>query len=166
MLKRIAVFGAAVALTMSFPGLAQADTEPAGPAARTTVLKYSGGECEMKSDNPHWSRGAQSVIFKTRVECAGTEAPTVRITGDMFYVEGGLPGLPSDAPTRPVGHSELQQVVPIGDTVTYYTPLEDDPSKLTALGTYQGTAVGEIVAPVHSNLNPFTTARAYVVPRL
>lgn len=136
----------------------------AGPVSVST-LKYSGGECAMKTNSPHWSRGAGSAIFKTRVECKGTEPPVVRITGDMFFVEGGAPGLPSDAPARPVAHSVQDQVVPIGATITYYTPL-GGVDKLTAVGTYQGVATGEVVAPVHSNLTTETTRRSFVLPLL
>lgn len=53
--------------------------------------------------------------------------------------------------------------MPIGRTVTFYTPLENT-EQLTATGTYQGVATGEVIAPAHSKLNPFTTGRSFVTP--
>ena len=104
-----------------------------------------------------------SSIFKTRVECVGTEAPTVRITGMMNHTPSGLPGAPSQGELRTVATSVQDQVVPIGKTVTYYTPLPDA-EKLVAPGTYQGVASGEVVAPQHSNLTTETTPRVYALP--
>lgn len=129
----------------------------------TQTLSYRGGTCQLKSDLPHWTPRAGSVIFKTRVECVGTEAPTVRITGTMNYTLGGLPGAPSQGELHTVATSVQEQVVPIGKTVTYYTPLPNA-EKLVAPGTYQGVATGEVVAPQHSNLTTYTTPRTYALP--
>lgn len=170
---RISVLGTTIlassALVCSFAPTAAAAGDS---GTTTTVVRYSSnddhildGACEMKSDTPHWSTGARSVIFKTRVECIGTETPTVRITGRLNHNPDGLPLLPSDGPLTTVHTSVQDQVVPIGKTVTFYTPLKDT-DKITEAGTYQGSAVGEIVSPVHSNLNEFNTARTYVLPLL
>lgn len=161
------------ASVLTFSGLAlgallapSAHAEADGPIGeKTQTVHFRGGECQLKSDTPHYTPRAGSVIFKTRVECVGTEAPVVRINGTMLYSPAGLPGAPTDGPLQQVATSSQDQLVQIGESKTYYTPMENT-EKLTLPGTYQGVAAGEIVAPQHSNLATFTTQRNYDGPHL
>jgi hypothetical protein len=98
-------------------------------------------------ENPHFSRGAGSVIFKTRITCVGDSPPVeVRVRGTLGSVAGGSPGSPAQGPPVTRATSDLVQVVPMGGTVTYYTPELDGP-KVRGSATYVGNVLGEIVGP-------------------
>ncbi|WP_043263462.1 hypothetical protein [Streptomyces sp. CT34] len=107
--------------------------------------------CTAQVDNPHFSNGAGSVIFKARMSCtANGNVPTVnlRVWGTLGYVYGGSPGHPAQGPPSTAATSDQTQTVPTnGQQVTYYTPVPDDRRKVTAAGTYVGSVTFQIVAP-------------------
>ena len=158
---KLSAVGLAVVFGLLVTPTANAAATPSSGVTQT--VHYQGGNCQLKSDTPHWSWRAGTVLFKTRVECIGTSAPTVRITGTMNYSLAGLPGSPTTGDLRTVATSSQDQVVPIGKTATYYTPMRNT-NTLVAPGTYQGVATGEVIAPQHSNLTTEPTQRVYVAP--
>lgn len=89
--------------------------------------------CKAKADRPHWSKGAKSVIYKTRVECAGS-VPSVKVhcKGQLIYSVGGGP---STAATS----SETQIVKTDGTKATFYTP-EKGGKKVDWSGNFQGSS--------------------------
>ena len=103
--------------------------------------------CSASIENPHFSDGAGSVIFKTRITCEGDAPPVqVRVRGTLGSVAGGAPGRPAQGPPATQATSEQVRTVPMGGTATYYTPATNG-SKVRGSGTYVGNIVGEIVGP-------------------
>ncbi len=116
-------------------------------ASEPRPVKRSGVVCDAAVENPHFSRGAGSVIFKTRITCRG-DAPPVqfRLRGTLGSVAGGAPGNPAQGPPVSRATSDQTQTIPMGATVTYYTPKLDGP-KVHGSATYSGFLVGELVGP-------------------
>lgn len=103
--------------------------------------------CDAVVNNPHFSRGAESVIFKTRITCHGNGPPVqVRVRGSLGSVAGGAPGQPALGPPVVRATSDEVQTVPMGVTVTLYTP-EEGTTQVRGSRTYEGDIVGEIVGP-------------------
>ncbi|QHC22206.1 hypothetical protein [Streptomyces sp. GS7] len=107
--------------------------------------------CTAQVDNPHFSNGAGSVIFKARMSCTTNgNVPEVnlRVWGTLGAVSGGSPGHPAQGPPVPAATSDQTQTVPTnGQQVTYYTPAPDATRKIIGSGTYVGSVTFQIVAP-------------------
>ncbi|MFD4998825.1 hypothetical protein [Streptomyces buecherae] len=88
--------------------------------------------CKASADRPHWSKGAKSVIYKTRVECAGSE-PTIKVRckGQLIYAAGG-------SPSTAASSDETQSVKTDGSKTTFYTP-ETGGKKVKWSGKFQGS---------------------------
>ncbi|WP_369368284.1 hypothetical protein AB5L52_41250 [Streptomyces sp. CG4] len=145
--RRRVVLAAATLLALSAAsGTASASSGAPAPAAVDDVAV-----CTAQIDNPHFSNGAGSVIFKARMSCTTNgNVPSVnlRVRGVLGYVPGGSPGHPAQGPPGTAATSDQTQTVPTnGQQVTYYTPVPDDPKKITASGTYVGSVTFQIVAP-------------------
>lgn len=122
--------------------------------------------CSATLNNPHYSRGAASVIFKTRIACEGDTPPIqMRIFGRLGSVSGGSPGNPAAGPTVPRASSDQTQTIPMGGSATYYTPVVGG-TKVRGSATYQGDIDGQVVGPpgaIGSGPNPVSSNRVYVV---
>ncbi|WP_369393398.1 hypothetical protein AB5J72_42010 [Streptomyces sp. CG1] len=145
--RRRAVLTAATLLALSTASATAAASSRAPAAASVEDVAV----CTAQIDNPHFSNGAGSVIFKARMSCtANGNVPEVslRVWGTLGYVPGGSPGHPAQGPPGAAATSDQTQTVPTnGQQVTYYTPVPDGPKKITAAGTYVGSATFQIVAP-------------------
>ncbi|MFE0100667.1 hypothetical protein [Streptomyces sp. NPDC059009] len=145
-LRRRVTLTAAALLTLS-----AASTAATPPRAHRPASVQDVAVCTPQIDNPHFSNGAGSVIFKARMSCTTDGAiPTVnlRVQGTLGYVPGGAPGQPAQGPPSSAATSDQTQTVPTnGQQVTFYTPVPDDPKKITAGGTYVGSVTFQIVAP-------------------
>ncbi|MFD9205777.1 hypothetical protein ACFVZM_05790 [Streptomyces sioyaensis] len=105
-----------------------------GPAMAESHHRADGPPyaCKASADRPHYSKGAKSVIYKTRVECAGSmPAIEVHCKGQLMYSTGGSP---STAATS----SETQSVKTDGTKTTFYTP-EVGGKKVNWSGSFQGS---------------------------
>ncbi|MEV5877448.1 hypothetical protein AB0L75_25125 [Streptomyces sp. NPDC052101] len=145
--RRVVLTAAATLLALSTAfGTASASSRAAAPASVDDVAV-----CTTQIDNPHFSNGAGSVIFKARMSCTTNgNVPEVnlRVWGTLGYVPGGSPGHPAQGPPGAAATSDQTQTVPTnGQQVTYYTPVPDDPKKIIAAGTYVGSVTFQIVAP-------------------
>ncbi|MFI6470581.1 hypothetical protein ACIBL5_10065 [Streptomyces sp. NPDC050516] len=144
--RRRVIFTAATLLALSTASAASASPGPLRPASANDVAV-----CTAQIDNPHFSNGAGSVIVKARMSCrTDGNVPTVslRVWGTLGYVGGGSPGHPAQGPPGTAATSDQTQTVPTnGQQVTYYTPVPDDPKKITAAGTYVGSVTFQIVSP-------------------
>jgi len=113
--------------------------------------------CNGSPENPHYSRGAGSVIFKTRITChgEGVQVVQVRARGTLGSVfgepprGGSAPGGPAQGPLVTEATSDQTQNVAVnGPATTYYTPLEGPGSpKVRGSKWFQGDVTAEIVAP-------------------
>jgi hypothetical protein len=139
MVVGLAVSAVAVAST------GQAAAAPAPAQARGSV------SCDAAVMNPHFSDGAGSVIFKTRITCRG-DAPPVqfRLQGSLGSIGGGRPTGPGSPPVQgpPVQRATSDQVqeIPMGATVTFYTP-QAGGSKVRGSAWYEGNVTGQIIGP-------------------
>ncbi|MDP4511536.1 hypothetical protein [Nonomuraea turcica] len=116
--------------------------------------------CVGKADAPHWSSGADSVIYKTRVACNATVI--VRIDGALMYVAGGSLGKPASGPGQRVAESAQSQWVSAGSPRTYYTPKQDSGVHIRKSGTYYGVSRGQIIDSCCSYLDGTASSRVYV----
>lgn len=139
MVGRLSAAAAAVLLLLT---VAPASIATAAPTAVTATVV-----CDANVLNPHFSRGAGSVIFKTRITCRG-DAPPVqfRLRGDLGSVSGGAPGQAAEGPPVSRVTSDDTQTIPMGATVTFYTPLVGGP-KVRGSATYEGNVIGQLVGP-------------------
>jgi hypothetical protein len=116
----------------------------------TTLTAAGEVVCDATVDNPHYSRGGGTVIFKTRVTCRGRGAPVVqvRITGTLGSIHGSPPPSgPSSGPPVPRATSDQTQDVAVnGGTTTYYTPMVGS-NKVRGSSWYNGDISGQIVGP-------------------
>ncbi|MFI9024567.1 hypothetical protein [Streptomyces sp. NPDC053560] len=145
-LRAIAVF--ATSLTMA-GGLSAGPAMASGHHA-ADARKFV---CKASADRPHWSKGAKSVIYKTRVECAGSEPTvTVHCKGQLIYSAGGSPATAASS-------SETRSVKTDGTKTTFYTP-EAGGKKVDWSGKFQGAThctspgtsveIGDATTPVVS----------------
>jgi hypothetical protein len=140
---------------------------PDGDLVSRTSTPGSRGEiaCDLRLENPHWSSGGESVIFKSRISCHGDGPPTVtiRIIGNLGSVSGPPGPVPAQGPPVPRAHSDEAQVVSTntGQLVTYYTP-QQNREKVRGSAWYEGYVTGEMIStPVH-NIGHAATNRVYV----
>lgn len=141
-LTRSSIWVVTLAVTAALLPLVTSDPAEASPAAIRAEVS-----CDAAVNNPHFSRGALSVIFKTRITCRGDGPPVqVRVRGSLGSVAGGSPGSPAQGPPVVRATSDEIQTVPMGATITFYTP-ELGSSQVRGSRTYQGNIVGEIVGP-------------------
>jgi len=115
-------------------------------AAASTVV------CDAALENPHYSGGAESVIFKTRVTCSGNglSIVQVRIRGTLGSICGAPPrGGPAQGPlVLRATSDQIQNVTVNGGFTTYYTPMAGPGNpKVRGSGWYQGDVSGKIVGP-------------------
>ncbi len=118
---------------------------PAGTAASavaagtpTTTIKTA--YCKVTADAPHWSKGAKSVIYKTRVQCFGNIPKVqVKVNGTLVHVSGGGPNVATSS-------SETQTISTLGGKATFYTP-KTTGKKVQYSGTFQGSSSAQIVSP-------------------
>jgi hypothetical protein len=108
--------------------------------------------CDSSPENPHYSRGAGSVILKTRITCRGDgiQVVQIRVIGHLGLIFGPPPPgrPPSGPPASRATSDETQNITVNGPAKTYYTPLEGPGTpKVRGSGWYQGDVTGEIVAP-------------------
>lgn len=136
---------------------ANAEPSPARRSSGARVATFRANSragavvCEATPQNPHVSKKAKYVIFKTRVTCSGDAH--VRIQGQLTKgVEVG--------PNPVVATSDQAQSVPAGATVTYYTPKVGG-KKITGAGWYQGFITGELVSP-QGTIGSAETKRVYL----
>ncbi|MBP2054199.1 hypothetical protein J2Z21_007202 [Streptomyces griseochromogenes] len=105
-----------------------------GPAMADSLHAADGPKfvCKASADRPHWSKGAKSVIYKTRVECAGS-VPTIKAhcKGHLMYSTG-------EAPSTAATSSETRSVKTDGTKTTFYTP-EAGGKKVNWSGNFQGS---------------------------
>lgn len=150
-MRRAAIRMAAVGLTAATLALTGSATAAATPVAPAPAQARGSVTCDARVLNPHFSDGAGSVIVKTRITCRG-DAPPVqfRLQGSLGSIGGAPPSGPGSPPVQgpPVQRatSDQVQVIPMGGTATYYTPLEG-PTKVRGSGWYEGTVTGQIVGP-------------------
>ncbi|PZT72037.1 hypothetical protein DNK56_05625 [Streptomyces sp. AC1-42W] len=106
--------------------------------APTTSIKTAW--CKVTADTPHWSKGAKSVIYKTRVQCYGN-IPTVqvKVNGSLVHASGGGPNVAASS-------SETKTIKTGGGKATFYTP-KTSGRKVQYSGKFQGSSTGKIVAP-------------------
>lgn len=116
--------------------------------------------CDLRIENPHYSDGAGSVIFKSRVACQGAGPATIRIEG-FLEAFGGTPENRPPGPGRTVTSDETRIVANDGRYVTFYTPAPGG-AKMTGNGWYRGSVRGTVVAPP-GTVNSATGNDAYVV---
>ncbi|MFI8854044.1 hypothetical protein ACIGW3_28145 [Streptomyces sp. NPDC053499] len=96
--------------------------------------------CTAQVNNPHWSRGARSVIFKTRVACTGNIARVhVKVTGKLYRKSGSKWHAVA-------GSKETKVKATNGKVSTYYTPRPSG-RKATLDGTYKGKITVQITSP-------------------
>ena len=122
------------AIAISAMSLIMAGGLTTGPAMADSAHAADGPKfaCKASADRPHWSKGAKSVIYKTRVECAGN-VPTVKVhcKGQLIYSTG-------DAPATAATSSETRPVKTDGTKTTFYTP-ETGGKKVDWSGNFQGS---------------------------
>jgi hypothetical protein len=111
----------------------------AGDGAEAQRTRWA--KCTGNVNNPHWSKGGRSVIFKTRLSCRGN-IPKVHVR-----VRGQLLKCPGYCPPGVVATSNETKVVAVnGGTVTYYTP-KPAGKKVRGDGSYQGKVTMQITSP-------------------
>ena len=94
------------------------------------------------------------------------DAPPVqlRLEGNLGSVSGGHPDSPAAGPPVTRATSDQIQTIPMGTTVTYYTPELDGP-KVRGSASYQCSVLGSIVGPPGIVVDPpqrATSNRIYV----
>ena len=108
-----------------------------GPASAATVV------CSESVENPHYSSGAGSVIYKARVTCNGKVSITFRGTLASGPLIG--PGLPRASTTQ------TRTVTP-GSTQTFYTPAVDG-TKVPCMKSVYYQGYGDISAVNGNRVN-------------
>jgi hypothetical protein len=83
--------------------------------------------CKGTVNNPHWSKGGATVVFKDRVVCNGTYRGSVPVgfTGSLSFGKGGSPGNPIFGPLQIKRQCSLQTrniVVNNPSPSTFYCP--------------------------------------------
>lgn len=116
--------------------------------------------CDLKIEDPHYSDGAGSVIFKSRVACRGAGPATIRMEG---FLEGfgGTREYRPPGPGRTVTSDETRVIANDGRYVTFYTPVQGGASML-GTGWYRGGVRGTVLAPP-GTANSATSNDAFVV---
>lgn len=147
-MRRIAVVVAAA--------LAAALTPVAAPA----YAQQDEVVCDLRIESPHYSDGAGSVIFKSRVACTGAGPATIRMEG-FLEAFGGTPENRPPGPGRTVTSDETRVIANDGRYVTFYTPVQGGP-KMLGTGWYRGAVRGTVVAPI-GTVNSATSNDAFVV---
>lgn len=74
--------------------------------------------CTIAVNNPHYSKGATGVIFKTRVTCSSTRVVT-------FF--GTLGAGPKVGPHQTRADNSAGRTISAGTTATFYVPRSDLP---------------------------------------
>lgn len=97
-----------------------------GPAAAGTASPDALG-CSFAVENPHWSSGAGSVIFKTRVTC--NSAGTVTFNGTL---KSG----PSGGPSTVRATTSRSQPLSGPGSLTFYTPGYDETNVSCSITLY------------------------------
>ncbi len=154
----------------AFSALAVLGVAPAVAAAspaEATVVQIAAGSvsCDAAVENPHFSRGAGSVIFKTRIRCRGTgqvpPAVQVRIQGSLGSINGAPPPAPAPQgpPLQRATSDQTQNVAVNGGEATFYTPVAGGP-KVTGSSWYEGNIYGQIVGPPGGVYPPPSRARS------
>ena len=119
----------------------------AATAERVPASARAQVSCSAAVENPHFSRGANSVIFKARITCEGDAPPVqVRLRGTLGSIAGGAPGSPAQGPSVTRATSDQTQTIRMGGTATFYTPATDG-AKVRGSQTYVGNIFGEIIGP-------------------
>lgn len=112
------------------------------------VITLSGPQtytCRGKTDNPHWSSGANSVIAKTRVTCAG---PTNLTLGVGVYTLLGKTAQNNVGTLKIVAESNYRQnVVSNGAEVTWYVPAANTGTHIARGAYFRGSHSGQIEVP-------------------
>lgn len=113
-------------------------TEDGGATSGPTAVKQA--YCKVTADTPHWSKGAKSVIYKTRVTCFGN-IPTVRVkvTGSLRYWSGKDEHVAAKS-------GETRRMGTLGKTETFYTPVPSG-KKVKFSAKFFGFSTGQIVSP-------------------
>ncbi|MFD4633041.1 hypothetical protein ACFVYR_05550 [Streptomyces sp. NPDC058284] len=110
------------------------------PAGERGTRDVKQAYCKVTADTPHWSKGAKSVIYKTRVQCFGNIPKVqVKVTGSLKYYSGHYEQTAATSKqTRTMGT--------LGNTETFYTPVENG-KKVKYSANFWGHSTAQIVAP-------------------
>ncbi|MFJ8955857.1 hypothetical protein ACIRO1_37790 [Streptomyces sp. NPDC102381] len=123
---RLVGLTAAMSALALIPVSASANPAPSPEPSASRIMA-----CKVNANNPHWSKRGKSVIYKTRLTCAGSKpAADIRCEGQLAYSVGGGPSVAASS-------SQIQTVTNTGAEVTYYTP-EPGGKKVDWSGSFQG----------------------------
>ncbi|MFD3813552.1 hypothetical protein ACFWRZ_00600 [Streptomyces rubiginosohelvolus] len=107
-----------------------------GRATRDVKQAY----CKVTAYPPHWSKGATSVIYKTRVQCfRNTPTIRVKVTGSLRYYAG------KDEETAATS-SETRAMGTLGKTENFYTPVAGG-EKVAYSANFFGFSKAQLVSP-------------------
>ncbi|MFF1376130.1 hypothetical protein [Streptomyces sp. NPDC058308] len=128
-----------------------APTAAGAPTKRDVKQAY----CKVTADTPHWSKGAKSVIYKTRVQCFGN-IPTVRVkvTGKLKYYSGQFEQTAATS-------SETRKMGTLGNTATFYTPVTNG-KKVKYSANFWGHSTAQIVSPYKGTSAKADSKQRYV----
>ncbi len=132
-------------------------------AASFTVI------CKPTADNPHYSSGAQGVIYKTRVVCTGTGSypatVVIRVRGGLFWDSARYNGDTSNGVSwSQLRTSDETRTVSVnGSTNTFYTPRTGQTGAYFT-GHYQGTSTVTIVTPTGQTIGASTSNAVFINP--
>jgi hypothetical protein len=132
---------------MAMVTLVVSTTVGASPASAAVL------QCNVTSENPHVSKGANSVIFKTRITCNIAAAITFRGT----LAKGPLIG-----PGLPVASTVQSRAQIAGKTYTYYTPDQGESTVKCVSTAYYGGAVSVVGTAVNGVTDATSLATYHV----
>ncbi|MET9862910.1 hypothetical protein ABZY93_27150 [Streptomyces smyrnaeus] len=145
----VALVSAALVTGGATSSYAAQNTGAGTSGAQATTTEWQGSDkglaarwasCTAQVNNPHWSKKGKSVIFKTRVTCAGNIARVhVKVTGKLYRKSGSKW-------KAVAGSSETKVKATNGSVSTYYTPRPSG-KKVTLDGTYKGQITVQITSP-------------------
>lgn len=124
-----------------------------GPQLQSAAASYT-VTCTVHSDNPHFSTGANGMIFKARVSCTGTgsypSSVQVRVRGGLFFDYAASPGDTSNINFVQTASSDRTDWLNVnGSTYTFYTPEVGWPGS-RGMGFWQGTTTIQLITPAGS----------------
>lgn len=106
--------------------------------------------CDVWVNGAHFSSGASSVIYKSRVRCEGTYAEVlVKIDGGLYRVGGGsLQDGPAAGPGVGVAASHATRWITTDyHEETFYTPKQGSSTTVNPGATFYGRTSGGILEP-------------------
>lgn len=124
-----------------------------GLTLQTAAANYT-VTCNVTSDSPHFSTGANGMIFKARVSCTGTgsyPSPVqVRVRGGLFFDYATSPSDTSSVNFVQTATSDRTDWLNVnGSTYTFYTPELGWPGS-RGIGFWQGTTTIQLISPAGS----------------